>query len=233
MNIVLFNTYIYITVNMSENITQGVLYAYNTSHYNKNGEPKIKVGCTDRNGNYRIDEELNESNSAGRESIIQENNNFIPFCVLCIPNGRTIYNLEKELFKKIEKLGAKRANGPKKELFTNISIEQIVECMNDMIDTYDGKMSKYENEKTNFLTSEYDDYIIDYGDNFNKLTSELIKNRVEEFMGKRIKDIRKNDTLKSKRFKFGGSCSQPKQFCDKADFVYLLKIQRIKLVLRK
>ena len=58
----------------------------------------------------------------------------------------------------------------------------------------------------------------------------ILKNRVEEFIGKRIKDIRKNDRLKSKTFKFGGSCSKPKPFCDKADFIHILKTQRIKLL---
>tara|TARA_Y100000389_G_scaffold196319_1_gene229073 strand:- start:363 stop:1019 length:657 start_codon:yes stop_codon:yes gene_type:complete len=204
---------------ISENIPQGVLYAYNTSHYNKNGEPKIKVGCTDGSGNRRIDEELNESNSAGRESVIQENNNFIPFCVLCIPNGRTIYNLEKELFKKIEKLGAKRANGPKKELFTNISIEQIVDCMNDMIDTYDGKMTKY--EKTNVLTSEYDERFIKKGNNYDNYNNEYVKLRANQFIGSSIGDIRQGTGLRS-GYQYGKNVNNPKE-CQKADFDYLIK----------
>lgn len=221
--------------NMAENtptetdVIFGTLYCYDVAHEIA-GNPIIKVGCTRNGGNSRIDKEMKETLSAGKEAILRANNDNIPICFIQVPRKKSICKMEKELFDKIQKLGAKRAHGDKKELFINISVKQIVECMETMINDYGGRMTKY--EKTNFLTSDFDDYVIDYGDHYNKNCNNLIINRVKQFIGKRIRDIRdpEKETLKKNTFQFGGSPNK-QRFCNKADFDYIIKdTNRIKLV---
>ncbi len=208
----------------------GVLYCYDTGHDKRNtGLPIIKVGCTEGDGIRRINDEMKATLSAGSEEILQINNGNIPIYFIKVPTNKSIFNLEKELFEMIQSKGAERAHRENKELFVNISVNQIVECMKIMIEQYDGRMSKY--EKINFLTAEYDEYEIDYGDNYNDDSdSELIKNRVKEFIGKKIRDIRTGETLKKKTFQYGGSPNKMR-YCNKADFDYILKdTNKIKLV---
>jgi len=208
----------------------GVLYCYDTGHDKRNtGLPIIKVGCSEGDGNRRINDEMKETLSAGSEEILQINNDYIPICFIKVPTKKSIRKLEKELFKMIQNEGAERAHRENKELFVSISVNQIVECMKIMIQQYGGRMSKY--EKINFLTPEYDEYEIDYGDNYNDDSdSELIKNRVKEFIGKKIRDIRTGETLKKTTFQYGGSPNKMR-YCNKADFDYILKdTNKIKLV---
>lgn len=206
----------------------GSLYCYRTAQVN-NGSPEIKVGCSDGGGNKRIDEEMKGTLSAGKKAILRVNNDNIPICFIQVPQNKSIFKIEKELFVKIQKLGATRAWGDEKELFINISVQQIVECMEMMIDDYGGRMTKY--EKPKFLTSEFDDYLIVYGDHCNRKCNNLIINRVKQFVGKKIRDIRvpEKDTLKKNTFRFGGTPKEPR-FCKKADFDYIIDTNKIKLL---
>ena len=86
------------TVNMDNIcILFGILYAYNMAWYPNN--VMYKIGQTQGNGNDRIEDEMSETSSAGRDEILKVNNNYIPLCSIQIPPGKTIHNLENELSK--------------------------------------------------------------------------------------------------------------------------------------
>lgn len=196
----------------------GILYAFNMAWYPNN--VTYKIGQTQGNGNDRIDDEMSETSSAGRDEILKVNHGYIPLCSIQIPPGKTIHNLENELFDRVKAKGAQRLNN-KKEHFTNISMDKIIECMNDMIDKYGGELSQYK-KKINYLLPEYDEYSIEIGENYHNYNNEYVNKRVEQFFGKKISDIRDNKSLKKNTYKFGGSDKKQK-YCDKADFDYLIK----------
>ena len=218
------------TDNVVFNVKIGILYGYNTAQAERfTGKDIFKVGLSTTDGNSRIDSEMNETLSAGKKEIMNVNNNNIPLCFINIPIDKTLKNLENELFKKIQMIGARRIFYGK-ELFIDISIEQIKKCMEDMIKNYGGKMTTYQNNKVNYFSEPYDEYYIVKGDKYDNSNNKHTKTRANQFIGKQIKEIRFGNTLKRETYYYGGSEMVPRKYCLKDDFEYIIKNKIIKII---
>ena len=126
-------------------------------------------------------------------------------------------DLESELFVTLQYIGGVRPN-PGKELFVNITIENIIGCMNFMIDKYGGTMSNYrDNEiKYDYLSGSYDNFYIVRGDKYYNKT-QFLKHRADQFIGKQIREIHNNINT----YMYGGSINNPRN-CEPRDFKYLI-----------
>ena len=205
--------------------TVGMLYGYNIASYDRNGQCKYKVGMSEQLDNSRINGEMSETLSEGKVAIMKENNNNIPLCFIHVPNNMKLKDLESELFVTLQYIGGVRPN-PGKELFVNITIENIIGCMNFMIDKYGGTMSNYrDNEiKYDYLTEPYDEFYIVKGHKYEK-RMQFHKNRADQFIGKQIREIRNNINT----YMYGGSRNNPRN-CEPRDFKYLIDGQVIDVV---
>ena len=196
--------------------TVGMLYGYNIATEHE-GQYIYKVGMSELLDNSRINGEMHASICVGKVAIMKKNNNNIPLCFIHVPNNMKLKDLESELFVTLLYIGGVTPF-PGKELFVNITIENIIGCMNFMIDKYGGTMSNYrDNEiKYDYLSGSYDNFYIMRGDKYYNKT-QFLKDRADQFIGKQIREIRNNINT----YMYGGSRNKSRN-CEPRDFTYLI-----------
>ena len=89
-------------------------------------------------------------------------------------------------------------------------------------------MSSYQENIINYLSESYDEYSIIIGDNYNN-SSEFLKHRANQFIGKQICEIRDNNSLKLNVYLYGGS-ERNSRNCRKEDFEYIIKRKIINVI---
>jgi|TARA_Y100000992_G_scaffold105776_2_gene68900 hypothetical protein len=190
----------------------GSLYYYHTNSYTATGNGIFKIGMsTSINANKRIDSELNETLSQGREAIFNANNNDIKYIVFD-RTSENIKNLESLLHAKLD---CQRINN--KELFYGITEEDIRNHMREMIDEYGGYFTSYNDSQINYFDGEHDDWRIEE----RTCNKDHLKNRGNQFIGKTIGEIRSGNSIRLHTYKHGSS-KEKDTFCNFSDFKYII-----------
>ena len=190
----------------------GSLYYYHTNSYTATGNGIFKIGMTDSiNANERIDKELKETLSQGREAIFNANNNDIEYAAFD-RTSENIKNLESLLHARLD---CQRINN--KELFYGITREDIRNHMQEMIHEHGGYFTSYNDAQINYFDGEHDDWRIEER-TYNK--AHLI-NRGNQFIGKTIGEIRNGNSIRLHTYTHGGSLDNPR-FCTLDDFKYII-----------
>lgn len=198
----------------------GSIYFYNTNQCTNTGKSIYKVGiCNSVYANSRIDSELNETLSHGKEAVFDINGGDIEY-ININTTLKTILELERLLHTLLDCSRIK-----KKELFYNTTYEFIKSKMLYLINEYGGNLTSYNNNKIDYLDGNYDNCIIQKSTSYNNQNL-FLQYRANEFIGKTIKEIRNGNSIHKNKYKYGGSEKNygegHHKMCIKTDFLYII-----------